>query len=122
VQADLGAILAQKGDTTEGLQHLEKAVDLKPESSAVHYKYASALAQAGRLPDAVAQLQKSIEAGGGRDWQPYDTLGAVYSKMGRPDEAIHAERQAVDLAPTDDEDLIRNLRARLAAYEQAQRR
>jgi tetratricopeptide (TPR) repeat protein len=121
VQADLGAILAQKGETAEGLEHLKKAVDLKPESAAVHYKFAMALAQAGRFPDAIAQLQKSIEVGGGRDWQAYDSLGAVYSKMGRAADAIRAERHAVDLAPVKDGELTRTLRARLAGYERAQR-
>ncbi|HUB79374.1 MAG TPA: tetratricopeptide repeat protein [Bryobacteraceae bacterium] len=122
VQADLGAILAQSGKTAEGLEHLQKAVDLKPESAAVRYKYASALAQAGRLPDAVAQLQKSIQTGGGRDWQPYDSLGAIYNRMGRANDAIRAERQAVNLAPNKDDELVRTLRARLAGYEQSLQR
>ena len=82
---------------------------------------AGALSQAGRFSDALAQLQKSIEAGGGQDWQSYDMLGAVYSKMGRPDEAIHAEQQAVELAPVQDANLVRDLRAKLAVYQKAQR-
>jgi Flp pilus assembly protein TadD len=116
VQADLGAILVDKGETAEGLERLEKAVALKPESAAVHYKYASALAQAGRFTDAIAQMQKSIEITGGRDWQSYDMLGAVYSKMGRQDDAIQAERKALELAPVQDGDVVRTLRAKLASY------
>jgi Flp pilus assembly protein TadD len=116
VQADLGAILVDKGETAEGLEHLEKAVALKPESAAVHYKYASALAQAGRFPDAIAQMQKSIQITGGRDWQSYDMLGAVYSKMGRQDDAVQAERKALELAPVQDGDVVRSLRAKLASY------
>jgi Flp pilus assembly protein TadD len=116
VQADLGAILVDKGETAEGLERLEKAVALKPESAAVHYKYASALAQAGRFTDAIAQMQKSIEITGGRDWQSYDMLGAVYSKMGRQDDAIQAERKALELAPVQDGDVVRSLRAKLASY------
>jgi Flp pilus assembly protein TadD len=122
VQADLGALLVQQGETVEGLQHLEKAVALKPESAAVRNKYASALAQAGRFPDAVGQFRKSIEISGGKDWQSFDMLGSVYSKMGRSDDAIQAERKAVELAPVDDGEQVRMLRAKLASYEQGQRR
>jgi Flp pilus assembly protein TadD len=122
VQADLGALLAQKGETAEGLGHLEKAVALKPESAAVRYKYATALAQVGRYPDAVGQLRKSIEISGGKDWQSFDMLGSIYSKMGRSDDAIQAERKALELAPVDDGEQVRTLRAKLANYEQSQRR
>jgi Flp pilus assembly protein TadD len=122
VQADLGALLAQKGETAEGLGHLEKAVALKPESAAVRYKYATALAQVGRFPDAVGQLRKSIEISGGKDWQSFDMLGSIYSKMGRSDDAIQAERKALELAPVDDGEQVRTLRAKLANYEQSQRR
>jgi superkiller protein 3 len=146
-------MLSEKGETAEGLEHLEKAVALKPESAAVHNKVASALlkigqtaeatahlekavelapdsiefrfslayalAQAGRFSDAIPQLQKSIEISGGRDWQCYDMLGTVYSKMGRADDAIRAGRQALDLALAGhDEELVRTLRDRLASYAQ----
>jgi len=120
VQADLGALLSENGKIAEGLGHLEKAVALKPESAAVRYKFASGLAQAGRFSDAIAQLQKSIDISGGRDWQSYDMLGTVYGKMGRPKDAVQAARKALDLALAgQDGELVRNLRARLAGYEQA---
>ena len=122
VHADLGAILVERGATQEGFEHLEQAVTLKPESAAVRDKYASALVRAGRFSDALAQLEKAIDIAGGRDWQAYDTMGAVYSKMGRPEDAIQAERHALDLAPAEDPQLARNLRARLAGYEHAQQR
>jgi Flp pilus assembly protein TadD len=123
VQADLGAMLSEKGETAEGLEHLEKAVALKPESAAVRNKLAQALAQAGRFADAISQLQKSIEISGGRDWQCYDMLGTVYSKMGRPDDAIQAGRRALDLALAgQDGELVRNLRAKLAGYQQTRQR
>ena len=123
VQADLGAMLSQKGEAAEGLEHLQKAVALKPESAAVRNKLANALSQAGRFSDAISQLQKSIEISGGRDWQCYDLLGTVYSKMGRPDDAIQAGRRALDLALAgQDGELVRNLRAKLAGYEKTQPR
>jgi tetratricopeptide (TPR) repeat protein len=119
VQADLGALLSEKGAAAEGIEHLEKAVALKPESAAVRYKYATALAQAGRFPDAVEQFRKSIEISGGKDWQSFDMLGSVYSRMGRSEDAAQAERKALELAPVEDGV---TLRAKLASYEQGQRR
>ena len=96
---------------------------MKPESAAVRNKLAQALAQAGRFADAISQLQKSIEISGGRDWQCYDMLGTVYSKMGRPDDAIQAGRRALDLALAgQDGELVRNLRAKLAGYQQTRQR
>jgi Flp pilus assembly protein TadD len=47
-------------------------------------------------------------------------LGAVYSQMGRPDDAVQAERQALDLAVAGhNEELVRTLRAKLADYGQS---
>jgi Flp pilus assembly protein TadD len=85
----------------------------------VRNKYATALAQAGRFPDAVEQFRKSIEISGGKDWQSFDMLGSVYSRMGRSEDAAQAERKALELAPVEDGV---TLRAKLASYEQGQRR
>ena len=123
VQADLGALLAERGQAVEGFEHLQKAVALKPESAAVHKKLASALVQSGRAADAIPELQKSVELSGGRDWQAYDMLSDAYGKTGRTEEAIEAARRALDTAQSlQDADLVRNLRTKLANYEQSQRR
>jgi len=98
-------------------------VALAPDSIEFRFSLAYALAQAGRFSDAISQLQKSIEISGGRDWQCYDMLGTLYSKMGRQDDAIQAGRQALQLAlPAQNGELVRNLRAKLASYEQAKGR
>ena len=146
VQADLGALLYEKGDTAEGLEHLEKAVALNPESADAHNKLAAALVKNGqtaeatahlekavelapdsveyrfslayvlglaeRFTEAIPQLQKAVELSGGKDWQCYDMLGAMYSKTGRPSDAVEAGRRALDLAAADhNEELVRALRS-----------
>ena len=123
VQNKLASALLKIGRTVEATAHLEKAVALAPDSIEFRFSLANALAQAGRFSDAISQLQKSIEISGGRDWQCYDRLGTVYSKMGRPGEAIQAGRRALDLALAgQDGELVRKLRARLATYEQTRQR
>jgi tetratricopeptide (TPR) repeat protein len=116
----LAAVLAKTGQTAEATAHLEKAVALAPDSVEYRFSLAYVLGLAGRFSDAVPQLQKAIELSGGRDWQCYDMLGAVYNKVGRPDDAIQAGRRALDLAVADhNEELVRALRAKLAGYEQS---
>jgi Flp pilus assembly protein TadD len=75
------------GQTGEAVAHFGKAVELAPDTIEFRVGFADALSRAGRLPDAIAQLQKSIDISGGQDGE-----------------------------------LVRDLRARLASYEQAQRR
>ena len=123
VQNKLASALLKIGQTVEATAHLEKAVALAPDSKEFRFSLANALTQAGRFSDAISQLQKSIEISGGRDWQCYDMLGAVYNKMGRPDDAIQAGRRALDLALAgQDPELVRKLRATLASYEQSRQR
>ena len=111
------------GQTGEAIAHAEKAVALAPGATELRCSLAGALAQAGRYDQAIAQLQKTIKIGGGRDWQSYDMLASAYIKTGRIDDAIQAGRRAMELAlPLQDEGLIRTLRAKLANYEQAPRR
>ena len=119
VHNKLASALLKNGQTAEATAHLEKAVALAPDAIEFRFSLAYVLAQVGRFSDAIPQLQKSIEISGGRDWQCYDMLGTVYSKMGRPDDAIRAGRQALDLALAGhDEELVRTLRDRLASYAQ----
>ena len=116
----LAAVLAKTGRTAEATAHLEKAVALAPDSVEYRFSLAYALGLAGRFADSIPQLQKAVELSGGQDWQCFDMLGAVYSKMGRPDDAIQAGRRALDLAVAGhDEELVRNLRAKLARYNES---
>lgn len=114
----LASGLARAGRSAEATQHLEKAVALAPDSVEYRFGFAYALSIAGRYDAAVSQLQKAVELSGGQDWECFDMLSSLYGKMGRLDDAIQAERRAVDLAVARrDEPLIQNLRAKLARYE-----
>jgi Flp pilus assembly protein TadD len=119
-QSKLAAVLVKTGQTAEATIHLEKAVELAPNSVEFRFSLAYVLGRMGRFADAILQLQKAVDLSGGKDWQCFDMLGAVYSKMGRPEDAVQAGRQALDLASADhNEELVRTLREKLAGYEQS---
>ena len=116
-QSKLAAALVKAGQPSEATGHMEKAVALAPDSVEYRFSLAFVLGQTGRYADAIPQLQKAVDLSGGHDWQCYDMLGSVYSKMGRSDDAIQAGRRALELATADhNEELVRTLRARLASY------
>jgi len=115
----LASVLAKTGQTAEATEHLEKAVALAPDSVEFRFSLAYVLGQAERFDEAIPQLQKAVDLSGGQDWQCYDMLGAIYNKMGRPEDAVQAGRRALDLAVAGhNEDLVRTLRAKLAGYRQ----
>ena len=116
----LATALAKAGRHAEATAHLEKAVALDPYSLEYRFNLAYVLGLAGRFADAVPQLEKAVDLSGGQDWQCFDLLGAVYSRMGRQDDAVQAGTRAIDLAVRDHNDeLIPALRAKLARYRQS---
>jgi tetratricopeptide (TPR) repeat protein len=121
VQADLGALLSEKGAAAEGIEHLEKAVALKPESAAVRYKLASALLTAGQTGEAIAHFSKAVELAPDSIEFRVGFADAL-SRAGRLSDAIAQLQKSIDISGGQDGELVRNLRARLASYEQAQRR
>jgi tetratricopeptide (TPR) repeat protein len=116
----LATALAKAGRHAEATAHLEKAVALDPYSLEYRFNLAYVLGLAGRFADAVPQLEKAVDLSGGQDWRCFDLLGAVYSRMGRQDDAVQAGTRAIDLAVRDHNDeLIPALRAKLARYRQS---
>ena len=114
------AVLVKTGRIAEGTTQLESAVALAPGSVEYRFSLAYVLGMAGRFADAVPQLQKAVELSDGQDWQCFDMLGMVYSKLGRRDDAIQAARKALDLAQASrQDDLVRSLRAKLSGYQES---
>jgi Flp pilus assembly protein TadD len=116
----IATVLAKAGRNAEAAANMEKAVALDPYSLEYRFNLAYVLGLAGRFADAVPQLQKAVELSGGRDWRCFDLLGAVYSNLGRPDDAIQAATRAVDLAVENHNDqIVPALRAKLERYQHA---
>lgn len=121
VQADLGALLVDTGQSGEGLEHLEKAVALKPQSAAVHYKFAVALMKIGRAAEATGHLEKAVELAP-NTIEFRVAFADALSRAGRLSDAIAQVQKSIEMSGGKDDEMLRNLRARLADYEQAQRR
>ena len=80
----LGYILGQEGDFPSALQHLQRAVALRPESADVHYNYGAALWYSGAKDKAISELKESVRLD--------PSAGASYSLLGL------AQRNQADLA------------------------
>ena len=114
----LGTVLAKAGRADEALAHLEKAVALSPEAVEYRFNLGYALGLRGRFGDAIPHLEKAVQLSGGKEWQCLAALGAAYSKVGRPADAVQAVRRALDLAVEGkNEQLEKALRATLERYE-----
>jgi Flp pilus assembly protein TadD len=121
VQADLGAILVDKGQTAEGFTHLQKAVTLKPESAAVQYKFATALVKTGQTGEATEHFHKAVELAP-QTIEFRVAFADALAHSGRLNDAVMQLQKSIEISGGKDSELVRNLRARLANYEQAQRR
>lgn len=118
--AGLGGVLAQAGRVDEAIPHLQEAVDLSPQNPGALANLCLALSLAGRPEEAIPLARQAVALSSGQDPLLLDMLGRLYGQAGRLAEAAEAARQAIDVATrAGDEQLARDLRARLAAYEAA---
>jgi Flp pilus assembly protein TadD len=118
--AGLGGVLAQAGRVDEAIPHLQKAVDLSPQNPGALANLCLALSLAGRPEEAIPHARQAVALSNGQNPLLLDMLGRLYGQAGRLTEAGETARQAIDVATrAGDEQLARDLRARLAAYEAA---
>lgn len=59
----LGGLLIEKGDTARGLELLQKAVALTPQSAVIRFNFAKALVKSGRKDEAKKQLDELARLG-----------------------------------------------------------
>jgi Flp pilus assembly protein TadD len=118
--AGLGGVLAQAGRVDEAIPHLQKAVDLSPQNPGALANLCLALSLAGRPEEAIPHARQAVALSNGQNPLLLDMLGRLYGQAGRLREAGETTRQAIEVASrAGDEQLARDLRARLAAYEAA---
>ncbi len=75
---------------------------------------------AGRAQEAIPHAQQAVALSNGQNPLLLDLLGRLYAQAGRLPEAIETTRRALEVAmPANDQQLVRDLRARLSSYEAA---
>ena len=82
----------------ETLEILEHALDLDETNAESHYRYAAALATAGKTEESVDFYQKSIELNPNQVGT-FVGLGHVLKTLGNYDEGIEAYKGAIVLKP-----------------------
>ena len=79
-----------------------------------------ALSMAGRAQEAIPHAQQAVTLSNGQNPLILDLLGRLYAQAGRLPEAIETTRQALEVASqANDQQLARDLQARLSSYEAA---
>src|SRR3954447_7941758 len=94
----LGIIYAQRKDYFSAIALIQNAIDIK-KSSNFYSNLGNALAEQGRLDEAVAAYRTAIEL---KPTYPeaHSNLGNALVEQGRLDEAVTAYRTAITLEPT----------------------
>lgn len=104
-----GDELAKRGRLPEGVQHLEKAVQLNPEFVEARNNLGVALAQQGRLDEAMRQFEAalSLKPAGA---EALTNMGMVHARRGDFDVALDYYRRALAANPRHDA-ALENLQA-----------
>ena len=94
----VGNVYYDLGQIERGIDHLNKALEIRPDFAAAHNNLASAYVATGRYPPAIKHLKRALEI------QPdlavsYMNLGAIYRKSGQLHNAIESLEKAVALQP-----------------------
>lgn len=94
----LGTALSARGEVDEAIQHLRRAVELRPDLARAHNNLGNALFRSGRVEEAIPHYEEAIRLSPGRP-STYNNLGSALLRAGRPSEAIERLREALELAP-----------------------
>jgi tetratricopeptide (TPR) repeat protein len=114
----LGIVLARAGKLDEAIVHLQKAVENTPDSLEYRFNFGRILAARGRFGDAIPQFETAVKLSGGKEQQSLELLAAMYSEVGRFQDAVDVARYALDLATRENNyGAAQALRARIAQYQ-----
>jgi tetratricopeptide (TPR) repeat protein len=114
----LGWALARKSALPEAEKSLTKAVELTPDSFEYRYNLGRVLAAQRKFEPAIPQFEKAVLLSKGQEPYSVDMLAAMYSEVGRIDDAVLFAQRAIVLATQlRNETLRQELEAKLARYK-----
>lgn len=86
-QLRLGAVLAERGEYAEAVEHYEKALHLKPNDAKARHNIGNCLLALGKFSEAAQQSRRALELNPALE-QAHLTLGQALLALGRPRDAI----------------------------------
>jgi len=119
-QAGLGTLLTLSGSVNEAIPLLLEAVRGRPQSFTARMGLSMALSKAGRPQEAIPHAKEAVALSNGENPQVLELLGRLYAQTGRTADAIGPTQRALEVAAQiGDQQLVEDLRARLASYRAA---
>jgi len=100
-EANLADVLRRLGHSREALPHFQTAAELSPQDPMIHVELAVALAENGRLQDAIGQYQIAIKLSSDSKVQArsYENLAALYSALGDYPNVQESYKRALAISP-----------------------
>ncbi len=100
LEINLGVVNGAVNRTAEAEQHFQRAIALAPADDNTHFFYGRWLFSAGRVADALLQLQATVRLNPSRV-DASDLLAAAYDAVGDHNQAVAAAAAALQLDPAD---------------------
>jgi predicted O-linked N-acetylglucosamine transferase (SPINDLY family) len=113
----LGVVELQQGDAAAAVDHIGRAIAIRPNVGAFHLNHASALRSAGRIDDAIAEAERAIALDPSLAAGGYHIAGLAFADGGQPEDAIFCWRKALEADPNHYEARVHLGRALRAAGE-----
>jgi tetratricopeptide (TPR) repeat protein len=95
---NLGMVLARTGQTDKAIFHMKKVVEEKPDAVEDRRNLGHALAEKGSYKEASVHLEEAVRLSGRRDPLALFLLSRVYADLGRRQEAVQFEHEALEVA------------------------
>ncbi len=92
-----GALLAQ-GRPAEAIEHIERALAIRPDYAEAYFTLAQALRGLGKLAASAASMEKGV-ALMPNFAEAHSNLGLLYGELGKRDAAVASFRQAIAIKP-----------------------
>jgi tetratricopeptide (TPR) repeat protein len=95
---NLGAVLLQKGQLDDAIQHFQQAIGIKPDEAGAFANLGNALLQKGEFDQAILQYQKAIELKPAEAGLHYNLANALLGQ-GQVDDSITEYETALKINP-----------------------